>query len=73
LVQIPTVSQEIIYIAIAHGEPEMDPGGLSDNIGIETVSLLGNVSHQEILTEQLRRNEVNVTVPGTGCAGTYWK
>ena len=42
----PSFRQEIFDITVTHREPIVEPHGLTDNVGMEAVSLVGDFLHR---------------------------
>jgi len=60
------LGQEILNVAVAQCEPEVQPNCVLDNRGREAVPAIGELIHAESLPHQVARpNSVSVTMPLT--------
>jgi hypothetical protein len=69
--QDPTLSQQILDVAEAQGEPEIEPDRLLDDFGREAVAAIADLGHHRWLRRKSLNGKLNgeVTMPSQSVRG----
>jgi hypothetical protein len=66
----PSFGRELLDIAIAQGEAEIEPDRVLDDLGREAMAAVAERAHADILSDTpLASDPVSVTMPGSETAG----